>query len=343
PNPATLTILDNDGSASSGHTFYQYDKLGNLLSKTGVGSYSYGANGNGTGAGPHQARSVGGQTYQYDANGNLLSGGGRSYTWDHENRPTQIISNTVTENYTYDGDGERISRASGGTTTIYLGGLWEETTAGVITSYYSFNGATIAQRTSSGVTFLHGDHLGSVSMASGAGGASAGTQAFDAWGQISSGGISASSLNYTGQRRDSGTGLLYYHTRYHDPVLARFVSADTMTPDPSNPQDLNRYAYVHDNPIRYIDPTGHCLGWLWNDASCRPIWQTGAPPSYGDALDVVQTGLDVVGMVPAVGEAADLAMPASRPQEATRPVRRSRYHMAVGIQGMGIDRLQLER
>ena len=80
-----------------------------------------------------------------------------------------------------------------------------------------------------------------------------------------------------------------------------------MTPEPANPQDLNRYSYVHNNPIRYTDPTGHCLGWLWNDASCRPIWQTGAPPSYGDALDVVQTGLDVVGMVPAVGEAADLA------------------------------------
>ena len=84
-------------------------------------------------------------SYDYDCNGNLTSGAGRSYTWDHENRPTQIISGTVTENYTYDGDGERISRASGGVTTIYLGGLWEETTAGVVTSYYQFNGATIAR------------------------------------------------------------------------------------------------------------------------------------------------------------------------------------------------------
>jgi hypothetical protein len=39
--------------------------------------------------------------------------------------------------------------------------------------------------------------------------------------------------------------------------LGRFVSADTIVPDPANPQSLNRYSYVYDNPLKYVDPTGH--------------------------------------------------------------------------------------
>jgi RHS repeat-associated protein len=48
-------------------------------------------------------------------------------------------------------------------------------------------------------------------------------------GETRSGGISATTLNYTGQRCD-GTGLLYYHARYYDPVTARFLSADSVVP-----------------------------------------------------------------------------------------------------------------
>ncbi|WP_161668779.1 RHS repeat-associated core domain-containing protein [Kallotenue papyrolyticum] len=54
-------------------------------------------------------------------------------------------------------------------------------------------------------------------------------QDFDPWGSIRSGGIPQTALNYTGQRRDS-TGLLYYHARYYDPGLGRFLSADSVVP-----------------------------------------------------------------------------------------------------------------
>ncbi len=130
-------------------------------------------------------------------------------------------------------------------------------------------------------------------------------QDFDPWGAVRSGGIPQTTLNYTGQRKD-GTGLLYYHARYYDPVLARFISADAVVPGapdgsmdgvalkpltvdfhesgfvsglnaengqgfwfqhsdqvapwgPANPQGLNRYSYVQNNPLRYTDPTGHAL------------------------------------------------------------------------------------
>jgi len=77
------------------------------------------------------------------------------------------------------------------------------------------------------------------------------------------------------------TSLLFYNARYYDPNLGRFLSADTIVPGssaltvapldsvasaswrqrsggPANPQELNRYSYVNNNPLRYTDPSGHC-------------------------------------------------------------------------------------
>ena len=45
--------------------------------------------------------------------------------------------------------------------------------------------------------------------------------------------------------------------RRYDPTLGRFLSADPVVPQPGNPQALNRFAYVLNNPLKYIDPTGH--------------------------------------------------------------------------------------
>jgi hypothetical protein len=45
--------------------------------------------------------------------------------------------------------------------------------------------------------------------------------------------------------------------RFYDPYLNRFISPDTIIPDPANPQSFNRHSYVYNNPHRYVDPTGH--------------------------------------------------------------------------------------
>ena len=50
---------------------------------------------------------------------------------------------------------------------------------------------------------------------------------------------------------------MFYNARYYDPLLRRFISPDTIVPDPGNPQDLNRYSYVRNNPVMMADPTGH--------------------------------------------------------------------------------------
>lgn len=65
------------------------------------------------------------------------------------------------------------------------------------------------------------------------------------------------------------TRLLYNHARLYDPELARFVSADSVVVYVSSPQDLNRYSYGLNTPVKNIDPTGHCAtGLIVDTAVC---------------------------------------------------------------------------
>jgi RHS repeat-associated protein len=52
------------------------------------------------------------------------------------------------------------------------------------------------------------------------------------------------------------TGLYYYGAKYYDAVIGRFISPDTVVPDPMNPQTFNRYSYCLNNPLKYTDPIG---------------------------------------------------------------------------------------
>jgi RHS repeat-associated protein len=71
-------------------------------------------------------------------------------------------------------------------------------------------------------------------------------------------GATPTDFQFTGQRKEAGFGLYDYNARYYDPLLGRFVSADAVVPGAGNPQALNRYAYVFNNPLKYTDPSGHC-------------------------------------------------------------------------------------
>ena len=91
---------------------------------------------------------------------------------------------------------------------------------------------------------------------------------------------------YTGQYSNrSDFGLMNYNARWYDPALGRFAQADTLIPQPSDPQSWDRYAYVENNPLRYTDPSGHFTGDPndpsdpdgWYVKSCVKSWGHGFP------------------------------------------------------------------
>ena len=53
------------------------------------------------------------------------------------------------------------------------------------------------------------------------------------------------------------------NSRWYDPALGRFTQPDTIVPvGVQGTQAYDRFAYVNNNPVRYNDPSGHCIGIL---------------------------------------------------------------------------------
>jgi RHS repeat-associated protein len=89
-------------------------------------------------------------------------------------------------------------------------------------------------------------------------------QYYDPWGKRRNGdGTDADTLRsldhrmgYTGHEHLDAVGLVHMNGRVYDPMLARFMSADPTVPDPTDGQNFNRFTYVLNNPLGYIDPSG---------------------------------------------------------------------------------------
>lgn len=110
--------------------------------------------------------------------------------------------------------------------------------------------------------YYHSDHLGSSNVMTDRAGWMVQHYEHGTWGKESyRHNVSAYSVSnrYTGQVLDDETGLYYYNARYYDPELGRFTQPDTIVPEPGDPQTLNRYAYCGNNPINYVDPSGHWI------------------------------------------------------------------------------------
>jgi RHS repeat-associated protein len=124
----------------------------------------------------------------------------------------------------------------------------------------------------------------------------------------------AGEQRFTGQREDD-TGLVYMNSRYYDPQLGQFISPDTLVPQPALLVDYNRYAYARNNPLKYVDPSGHVS--LISHCMCGG----GIEPSeymrnanMELTADGVQLALDAAGTVDPTGiaDGANAAISAGR-------------------------------
>lgn len=97
-------------------------------------------------------------------------------------------------------------------------------------------------------------------------GAKYGEYAYDAWGKCSviydkDGIATKNPYRYRGYYLDKETDLYYLNSRYYDPEVGRFLSADSLGyMDPERVNGLNLYAYCNNNPVMYIDPDGTLAG-----------------------------------------------------------------------------------
>lgn len=252
-----------------------YDASGNMLSKSDVGSYVYGS------SKPHAVTQAGGVAYHYDANGNLASDGhGRSLQYSLTDQVTRISKGTQRTEFHYHHGGQRLVRRD-----LVNGSVTERThTIGSVEVVHPASGSRQFRRMiggaviatwfeTSGATqlrYLHKDHLGSTTAISNEAGQIVTWMSYDPWGQRRSpdawhpwqappGGYLAAMLaitprGYTGHEHVDAMGIIHMNGRIYDPRLGRFLQADPYIEDTTT---LNRYTYVHNNPLAYTDPSGY--------------------------------------------------------------------------------------
>ena len=160
-------------------------------------------------------------------------------------------------------------------TTNYVGGLMEVVVAGPYRHYIYAGSEAVAvyARSSAGNTFTYvlSDHEGSTSDLTSSSGTSVVNESFTPFGQRRnpttwSGAASNSDLTtaagitrqgYTFQTQlGLWMGMNHMNGRVEDAVTGRMLSVDPRVPDETNPQSYNRYSYVNNNPLSFIDPSG---------------------------------------------------------------------------------------
>ena len=252
-----------DGPGPAWSQTFGYDNVGNRWLSGGLQIDQFTPTGNGYDGNNHMS----GLQYA-DGRGNVTQIGGYTYQYDAENR---LIASTLSSygqviasaTYSYDGDGRRVMKQqSGGVATHYV---------------YDAQGNLAVENTVSGTppgvlwgtAYQMGDHLGSLRMQTDSNGdqralwdyAPFGEELTGADGRDARWGGPGTGFHFTGKEQEGAEGdyMHYFGARYYAAGLGRFTSADELLVgvEFENPQSWNRYAYVLNNPLKYIDPTGH--------------------------------------------------------------------------------------
>jgi RHS repeat-associated protein len=241
-----------------------------------------------------------------DANGNTLSDPqGRSFTWDFENRLTQVVNPGVgTTTFRYDPFGRRIQKSGPlGTTNYLYDGLSmvdEIGSDGSVVARYSQSteiDEPLSEFRSATVSYYEQDGVRSVSSLTNSSSAIVGTYTYDSFGTLNAfTGNGANPFRFSGREYDPEIGHYYYRARYYDSSNGRFFSEDPLLFDTGAP-----YFYAWNSPANFTDKTGLAPGDWWDPRTPGNVWSQSNPfnpngamwntaTSIGDSISGIATG-----------------------------------------------------
>jgi RHS repeat-associated protein len=205
-------------------------------------------------------------TFGFDSRGNRTtqtppSGPATTYGYDQANRLTSYNQSAT---YGYNGDGLRMTKnvtatatqftydTSGGLPVIIQAGATTNGTTSTTSYLTGPRGLPVEQiAPGSTVGFFHQDQLGSTARMSGSADTLVGSYSYTPFGVITVNSGTAPVFGFAGQYADAESGLVYLRARYYDPSTGQFISRDPLVAVTRAP-----YAYVADNPLNAIDPSG---------------------------------------------------------------------------------------
>lgn len=213
----------------------------------------------------------------YDNSGNMTADTTNNYVYDADGRVCAVqsqVTGTWT-GYLYDAEGRRVAKGVGdaGCNTVDVNTMYvfapnsqtENSVSNGIATWRKTDvyasGMLFATYDSSGLSFHLRDWLGTSRVDVNAGDASQLQRCPSLpFGEaLPCSGSTLSSLgNFAGSDYDSESGLDYFPARFLAPSTGRWISPDTFGGSLANPQTLNRYVYVGNNPLRFVDPMGRC-------------------------------------------------------------------------------------
>jgi RHS repeat-associated protein len=280
---ARLTREQRTSQGNTTDTRYEYDAAGNRSKKTvttaaGAEITTYGYDNADRLTSESTTLPAGGSrtvSYTWDGNGNLASkteaGKVTLYRFDPQNRLIDIRTGATqaeasaaqpSVSYAYDAAGNRIRKTTAQGTTGYLidgshayPQVAQETKGEEATSY--LHGVqTVRQTKGAEDIFPLPGHLNTSLGAVDASGVGAEQTNADAFGNLEQvTGLKQAHL-YTGEYWDQDSQLVYLRARWYEPRLGAFVAADPLEGRVRDPRTLNRYGYVHGDPLHYTDPSG---------------------------------------------------------------------------------------
>ena len=344
----TSAVATNATSTSPGNftQTYSYDAIGNITNKSDVGAYLY----QGTNyANPHAATSVGGVTYAYDNNGNLAADSIWTHAWNYNNQLTQSTGgSTVT--YAYDHTGQRVKLVSGGTTTRYANKLYNSDGTKNVKHIYA-GSQLVATLENTTLQYIHTDHLTGSNAASDPQGGMVQLIDYFPYGNMRIDwkyGSFDEQRKFTGHEFDRATSLTYANARYYKQNIGRFLSQDPvflsigdeqaiqrgtnmrMREYLSNPQYLNSYSYVTNNPLKYVDRGGEFLDTIIDIGFIAyDLYKLGGAIAHGGDVkgEMLSLGLDIGGaaipFATGLGAAARVARVADKAGDAAKAVDRT--------------------